>query len=341
MAKLKDVAAAAGVSMSTASRAISGQGPLSAHAAARVEEAIRALNYRPSSIGRALASRSIGLVGVFVPALASPKYGTILQEAEKAVRSAGRHLVVTGGWGEMSAREQAIHGIRFLIDRDCDGILALSHDLTDDDVAALRQLHGPLVFLDRDCNESSRVCFSPDHVSGGSLAARKLIENGHHSVAIVVSRDTQNQAAIEGFRSELSRSGRCIHELITIAHAPSPEREAALDSLIGRAASYTGIFCDDADIAAQTVVKLRAAGFLVPTDVSVVAYDYGSAGSWADVACAYVPLAAMARSAARWLTNQCYGTSWAIEGDFAIVFVEGSTLAKSSSVRATAKHRSG
>jgi LacI family transcriptional regulator len=104
MATLKDVAAWAGVSSSTASRAISGRGSLSTHAAARVEEAIRALNYHPSSIGRALASRSIGLVGVFVPMVASPKYGTILQEAERAVRSAGRHLVVTGGGGR-SQRE--------------------------------------------------------------------------------------------------------------------------------------------------------------------------------------------------------------------------------------------
>jgi LacI family transcriptional regulator len=340
MAKLKDVAAAAGVSMSTASRAISGQGPLSAHAAARIEEAIRALNYRPSSIGRALASRSIGLIGVFVPALASPKYGTILHEAEKAVRSAGRHLVVTGGWGETSAREQAIHGIRFLIERDCDGILALSHDLTDDDVAALRQLHGPLVFLDRDFDESSRVCFSPDHVRGGSLAARKLIEKGHHSVAILVSPDTKNQGVIEGFRSELSRSGRCVHELITISHAQNPERDAALESLIERATSYTGVFCDDADIAAQAVLKLRAAGFSVPADISVVAYGYEAVGSCVDLACAYIPVAAMARSAARWLTNQCYGTSWEIEEDFVVTFVEGSTLAKSSSVRSTSKHLS-
>jgi LacI family transcriptional regulator len=307
---------------------------------ARVEEAIRALNYRPSSIGRALASRSIGLIGVFVPALASPKYGTILHEAEKAVRSAGRHLVVAGGWGEMSAREQAIHGIRFLIERDCDGILALSHDLTDDDVVALCQLHGQLVFLDRNSDGSSAVCFSPDNVSGGSLAARKLIENGHHSVAIVVSRDMQNQAAIEGFRSELSRSGRCIHELITIAHESGPERDAALESLIGRAASYTGIFCHDADVAAQTVVKLRAAGFLVPTDISVVAYDYGTVGSWVDLARAYIPMAAMARSAARWLTNRCYGTSWEIEGDFAITFIEGSTLGKSSPIQSSSKHLS-
>jgi LacI family transcriptional regulator len=53
VATLKDVAALAGVGMSTASRAISGKGPISADAAARVKAAIEALNFRPSSIGRA------------------------------------------------------------------------------------------------------------------------------------------------------------------------------------------------------------------------------------------------------------------------------------------------
>ena len=47
VATLKDVAALAGVGMSTASRAISGKGPISADAAARVQAAIEALNFRP------------------------------------------------------------------------------------------------------------------------------------------------------------------------------------------------------------------------------------------------------------------------------------------------------
>ena len=67
MATLKDVARRAGVGLSTASRAISGKGPVSAEAAARVHAAIAELNFRPSSIGRAMATRSLGIIGLFVP----------------------------------------------------------------------------------------------------------------------------------------------------------------------------------------------------------------------------------------------------------------------------------
>lgn len=61
MATLKDVAALAGVGLSMASRAISGKGPVSAEAAARVQAVIGQLKFRPSSIGRAMATQSLGI----------------------------------------------------------------------------------------------------------------------------------------------------------------------------------------------------------------------------------------------------------------------------------------
>ena len=87
MATLKDVAALAGVGMSTASRAISGKGPISADAAARVKAAIEQLNFRPSSIGRAMATQSLGMVGIFVPTFFGSYYGTILKQTDTELRA--------------------------------------------------------------------------------------------------------------------------------------------------------------------------------------------------------------------------------------------------------------
>src|SRR6185437_3658912 len=107
VATLKDVAALAGVGMSTASRAISGKGPISADAAARVRAAIEALNFRPSSIGRAMATQSLGIIGIFVPTFFGSYYGTILKQTDTELRAVHRHVVVATGCGEVSPREQA------------------------------------------------------------------------------------------------------------------------------------------------------------------------------------------------------------------------------------------
>ncbi len=104
----KDVAALAGVGMSTASRAISGKGPVSAEAAARVKAAVEQLNFRPSSIGRAMATQSLGMVGIFVPTFFGSYYGTILKQTDTELRAVHRHVVVATGCGEVSPREQAI-----------------------------------------------------------------------------------------------------------------------------------------------------------------------------------------------------------------------------------------
>jgi LacI family transcriptional regulator len=87
VATLKDVAELAGVGMSTASRVISGKGPVSADAERRVRAAIEALNFRPSSIGRAMATQSLGMIGLFVPTFFGSYYGTILKQTDTELRA--------------------------------------------------------------------------------------------------------------------------------------------------------------------------------------------------------------------------------------------------------------
>ena len=149
MATLKDVAARAGVGMATASRAISGKGPVSADAVARVRAAIAELNFRPSSIGRALSTQSLGIIGLFVPTFYGSFYGTILKQTDTELRAVRRHVVVAMGFGDDSPRDQAIEAVEFLIGRDCDGVVVISQDLHDEDLVKLHRMHPKMVFLNR------------------------------------------------------------------------------------------------------------------------------------------------------------------------------------------------
>src|SRR5471032_3394548 len=185
VATLKDVAVLAGVGMSTASRAISGAGPVSADALARVQAAIEQLNFRPSSIGRSLSAQSLGMIGIFAPSFFGAYYGTILKQTDVELRAMRRHVVVATGCGDNSPRDEAVEAVKFLIGRDCDGIVVLGHDLFDEDLISLQKMHPKMAFLNRRSPQLPDASFCPDHFHGGELAAQTLLQAGHRQLAVI------------------------------------------------------------------------------------------------------------------------------------------------------------
>jgi LacI family gluconate utilization system Gnt-I transcriptional repressor len=88
-ATLIDVAAAAGVSVITASRALRGQGPMSDETRDRVRRAAESLSYRRNPIAASLVSSSSNLVGVIVPSLANIVFVDVLAGIDAAIAPAG------------------------------------------------------------------------------------------------------------------------------------------------------------------------------------------------------------------------------------------------------------
>ena len=169
---IKDVARLAGVGVGTASRVISGKGPVAPETAARVQQAIETLGFRPSSIARALSRKSLDMLGVYVPQYQGLFHGAVLETIGRELREVEPHMVTASGGACGDARLQALDGIDFLRQRECDGLLLMSHALHDDD---LRQLHAQMpqiAVLNRIVPGLESVCFSSDHALGGRLAAR-------------------------------------------------------------------------------------------------------------------------------------------------------------------------
>jgi LacI family transcriptional regulator len=323
VATLKDVAQLAGVGMSTASRAISGKGPVSADAARRVQAAIEALNFRPSSIGRAMATQSLGMIGLFVPTFFGSYYGTILKQTDIELRAVRRHVVVATGCGESSSREQAMEAVRFLIARDCDGVVVISHDLHDEDLNLLHRMHPKMVFLNRAFEQLPDASFCADHYRGGELAARTLYEHGHRDIAVIAGPMTasDNMARIEGFFAELARCGIERQAVTMIESDFSPEGGyASTQMLLDQNRYFTGLFCANDTMAVSALACLQQAGISVPDDVSVIGYDddYSAAYAAPALTSVHIPTAELTQNAVRWLVNQCYGTSWEIFREFPV-----------------------
>ena len=333
MATLKDVAMLAGVGMSTASRAISGAGPVSAEAMKKVQAAIEQLNFRPSSIGRSLSAQSLGMIGIFVPSFFGAYYGTILKQTDIELRALRRHVVVATGCGDGTPREEAIEAVKFLIGRDCDGIVVLGHDLLDEDMQMLHKMHPKMAFLNRRSAVLETSSFCPDHYHGGELAARTLLDAGHRQLAVISgpTGTSDNEERLRGFFDELSHQGIARDAVRLVPSDFSREGGfAATQLLLDEGRHFTGLFCANDEMAIGSMSCFHRAGISVPKDVSIIGYDddYSAEFSSPGLTSVHIPMQQLTQNAVRWLLNLCYGTQHEIRREFPVsVTMRGSVAA--------------
>jgi LacI family transcriptional regulator len=212
--------------------------------------------------------------------------------------------------------------MQFLIERDCDGILAIDSYTHDEDQISLRRRMPRLVLINRVVRGLEDDCFSADHTAAGRLAARTLLAQGHRAVATMYSlRHSQDVVArMEGFRAELA------------AHGLVPAQEFVIDGLLNFANAweqagaivampqrpFSALFCANDVLAIATLSCLQSAGLRVPQDLSVLGYDGAELGAYTSPALSTVRIdsARIAVNACRHLMNQCYGAGLEVQRRF-------------------------
>lgn len=323
LATIRDVARHAGVGVGTASRVISGRGPVSKEATARVMAAVAELGFRPSEIARALSSMSAGLVGVYVPDFHGAFFGPFLQTISNELRACHRRMVVANGFGDDDGRTQAINGIEFLIDRECDGIIVFSNHLADEDFHVIYRKQPRIAIINRAVSGLEEHCFSVDHHFGGALAARGLLSHGHRRIAVIAGPDfaLDNVWRLDGFFQVLEQHG--VHrETIPVLDGSFAFEGgwSAARRFVESGVSFSALFCANDEMAMGAMSYLQECGIRVPQDVSVVGYDNAVMSGFTSprLTSVAIPMREMAANGCRWLLNKCFGTELEISRDFPV-----------------------
>jgi LacI family transcriptional regulator len=323
MATIKDVARIAGVGLGTASRVVSGRGSVAPATAARVKKAIRQLDFHPSHAARSLHSGSTQMIGVYIPMLKGTFYTPILQVIDTGLRDAGRHMVVAFGQGTGDERRQAIEGVGFLMDRECDGLVVLSNALREKDVVTLRRRQPNLVMLNRELEGLHDICFCADHAQGGVAAAQALLGRGHRQVAIISGPATSpdNVARVGGFLGEIARAGLDPGSVPMLESDFSPEGGwDCARRLVESGSSFTALFCANDEMAVGALSWLRQAGIDVPGRISVLGYDdtHSAEFSAPRLTSVHIPMREVTLCGLHSLLNRCYGASFEVHRDFPV-----------------------
>ncbi|HEU4672374.1 MAG TPA: LacI family DNA-binding transcriptional regulator [Candidatus Limnocylindrales bacterium] len=289
---LADVARAAGVSIATASRAISGRGPVAQPTRDRVLSAARRLEFQPSAVGRSLRTRTSGLIGFVVPDIGSAFYASALKGAQHRLALGGYQLALMDT-DERPEREAA--ALRALAAQGVDGIIVCSTGLDGEAIADVRRRRGiPVVFFDNLGPGTGDGAVALANEQGVGLLVEHLAAvHGHRRIAFVGGLETETSGAerLAGFRLAVAARALDLDPALVRAGdwttaAGARETHALLDL----ADRPDAIVYADALMALGGLAVLRERGVAVPADLAIVSFDDSDAGPLLDP-----PITALAR----------------------------------------------
>lgn len=265
---LKDVAAAAGVSISTASRVLDSKSVRSPHAE-RVRSIADELGYRRNRAASALRRGETGTIGVLVPRLSDAVMALIYESIAAACARSGRFAIVaTSGDSADGERDAA----ETLLARGVDGLLLASARIDDPLVASLRDRRVRHALVLRSDGMSPASLGDDD--TGGYLAARHLLDLGHRDIALVTGPLYTSSARdrLTGARRALAEAGVTPMVAETDDYRIPSGEQAARSWLDGRERP-TAVFAANDDLAIGVLAASHRAGVEVGRDYALVGYN--------------------------------------------------------------------
>jgi LacI family transcriptional regulator len=272
---LKDVAAAAGVSVTTVSHILNDVAGKRINAETRrtVLEAAERLGYLPNNLARGLRlSRSYTVGFVSDEIATTPHAGQIIRGAQEAAAEHGLLLLMlnTGGDPELERKEIAL-----LLQHQVDGVLyaAMYHRV----VQVPAQLRAvPTVLLDARSDDTTVPSVVPDEQQGGLTATRELLAFGHRRIGFVTNADDipASRGRLAGYREALGAAGITFDPALVVAdRSDAPGGYRAARTLLAATNRPTALFCFNDRMAMGAYRAAAEAGLRVPADLSVIGFD--------------------------------------------------------------------
>lgn len=277
MAGIEDVARLAGVSIATVSRALSGYPNVSEGTRRRVREAADALGYVVSSYASSLASGRTRNVGAVVPHLDRWFFTSVIEGAERELLRRGYDLTLYNLRGGGEERRTVFEN--HLLRQRVDAVIAVSLELTDEEIGRLLRIGKPLVSVGGPLPGVPSL--SIDDVGVAALATGHLIALGHRRIAhIGGSREFDRDFHIptsrrRGYERALAEAGIPMDpRLYRTADFTIAGGYAATKQLLGSPGDRpTAVFAASDEMAIGGLLAARDLGIRVPEEVSIVGID--------------------------------------------------------------------
>ncbi len=273
IATVRDVAAAAGVSSSTAARALSGRGYVSHQTRIAVAEAVDRLGYVPNRIARGLRARATRAVGVLISDLRNPFYSDLASGVERGLRDRDYHMILADSDGSVVLERAAL---RMFQSFRVDGVILTPTPEAPNLVMDLARAGMPVVEVDRLSSSAISDGVVVENEAGAYQAVRHLLELGHTKIGILAGETdyTTGAGRLRGCRRAFKDFGIEMDESLivhTSFHTEDAQTEAT--SLLREHRAMTAMFATNNVLAKGAVRAIWEAELRLARDVSLVAFD--------------------------------------------------------------------
>ncbi|MGH2919672.1 MAG: LacI family DNA-binding transcriptional regulator [Solirubrobacteraceae bacterium] len=270
---MKQVAALAGVSLSTVSRVVNGDPAVRDDLTARVHRAVADLGYRHNVAASALrrADKVSASIGLIVEDVSNPFFAAVHRGIEEVARSRGV-LTFAGSSDEVPEREQQL--AEAFGARGVDGLIIAPSAPDHSYLLRDRAAGVAIVFVDRPGRFIDADAALTDNAGGADRAVSHLIAGGHRRIGFLGDRPelyTANER-LRGYRAALARHGLPFDErLVRHTRPRAQDAHAVTRDLLGERDRPTALFTSQNLITIETVRALHELG--LQRTVALVSFD--------------------------------------------------------------------
>jgi LacI family transcriptional regulator len=277
---IRDVAAAAGVSVTTVSHVLNDtpHTRTSDETKARVRAAAAQLGYQPNRLARGLRTQASGMVGLLTEEIATtPHAGRIILGAQEEASRRNLTLAIINSRLNAGVDIEAAQ-VQAFIDRQADGVIYAT--VFHDEVVPPEELHAvPAVLIGARDRDGMIPSVMPDERAGAASVVDLLVRRGHRKIAFAAtSVDVPaTRGRLQGYRDGMLAAGLDSDEFVVEAVAEAIGGYEATMRLLDHGRSPeerpTAVFCYNDRMAMGAYRAAAELGLRIPEDVSIVGFD--------------------------------------------------------------------
>jgi LacI family transcriptional regulator len=278
MTTIKDIAKAAGVSVTTVSRALNGYSDVSVKTREKIMSIAKDLKYSPNTLARGLVMNKSKTIGLLVSGMNRESEKDqitflILSGINESLSEKEYDLVL---FNTNSTKQREKTYTQLCRERRVDGVIIQGIKTDDPYLKEVVESDIPCVLIDIPIHSDQVGYVTTDNVSGAKKAVEYLIGLGHTNIALVNghSKAFVSQRRQEGYICAITDNNLTVnsHWIVNGQFEEAAAKEAAL-KLLAENREITAVFCAS-DLMALGVIKAaKELGLNVPGDLSVVGYD--------------------------------------------------------------------
>ena len=275
-ATLKSIANQLNISISTVSRALTGQSEkyrISKKTTQLILDTAKKLDYEPNQLARGLRLKKTNTIGIIVPDITNPFFSQIIRWIENSARENGISILISDSNDETELEKLSVD---IFASRKIDGLIISPVGEESSHLIKARNKNIPIVLIDRNFKGLNLPFVGSDNYNGTKEAVEYLIANGHRRIGFLqgLTDSSVNQDRIKGYVQALKENGFAFEPDLVVGNNFG-EESGYMGSklLLNTSKNITAVFAASNLIALGAIRAIREEKLKIPEDISIISFD--------------------------------------------------------------------